>query len=192
METLLRLSGLLSDDDSGATDLQTLEKRLTEKNARASKEKENGAASSHSASPAPDRESQSPATDVAHGETAQFREDATPQPNGAESHNLTGAGASDSASTKNKSPTKKSSVKGEEHEVEALSEAMCSLITNNSGETRYIGKTSLLVLTSLSNFFFRVVIRFLNLLPQRYSVGQRKDWRHFFPRNDLDHFNRGQ
>lgn len=29
---------------------------------------------------------------------------------------------------------------GQEEEVEALSEMMCSLVTNTSGETRYIGK----------------------------------------------------
>lgn len=37
---------------------------------------------------------------------------------------------------------------GQEEEVEALSEMMCSLVTNTSGETRYIGKpkhSSLLV-----------------------------------------------
>lgn len=30
---------------------------------------------------------------------------------------------------------------GQEEEVEALSEMMCSLVTNTSGETRYIGKS---------------------------------------------------
>lgn len=29
---------------------------------------------------------------------------------------------------------------GQEEEVEALSEMMCSLVTNTSGETRYIGR----------------------------------------------------
>ena len=32
--------------------------------------------------------------------------------------------------------------KGEEEEVEALSDMMCSLVTNNSGETRYIGMSA--------------------------------------------------
>lgn len=35
---------------------------------------------------------------------------------------------------------------GQEEEVEALSEMMCSLVTNTSGETRYIGKSRLTAL----------------------------------------------
>ncbi len=41
MEALLRLSGLLSDEDADSTDFQTLERRLAEKNALLNKERDN-------------------------------------------------------------------------------------------------------------------------------------------------------
>lgn len=40
--------------------------------------------------------------------------------------------------------TSPGSQKESETEVEALSDMMCSLVTNNCGETRYIGKFRLL------------------------------------------------
>jgi hypothetical protein len=40
----------------------------------------------------------------------------------------------------NKENAPQSKGKGKDEEVEALSEAMCSLVTNNYGDTRYIGR----------------------------------------------------
>jgi hypothetical protein len=109
MESLLRLSGLLPEEDSGAMDLGTLEKRLAEKAASVVKDKDSGIALSTpehidiTASNTPRQPSESPT------------ESTSPEPAAA--------------------PIKKK----KEAEVEALSDMMCSLVTNNCGETRYIG-----------------------------------------------------
>jgi hypothetical protein len=111
MEQLLKLSGLVSEEDAGATDLQTLEQKLVEKNARMSRE--NGA--SRGTSPE-SRESTSPTVENAAN------------PTGADKANG------------HKAPEKAANGRKED-EVEALSEAMCSLVTNNYGDTRYIGES---------------------------------------------------
>ncbi|KAF4555657.1 Fungal specific transcription factor domain-containing protein 37 [Elsinoe fawcettii] len=110
MESLLRMSGLLAEDDGGRTDLGTLEKRLAEK-ARGT------SMASGSVSP-PRRE----ASSSAHG-TPHMNHMASPQ------------------SLDTSSP-KSLSTKKPEKEVEALADQMCSLVTNNVGETRYIGSSS--------------------------------------------------
>jgi hypothetical protein len=116
MESLLRLSGLLSEDDDGKTDLGTLEKRLADKTARASTDGPAG----HS----PDVVTTSPA----HSGNELPRESVqhTNAPSVASPESLAEAPQVDG----NKKP---------EEEVEALSDMMCSLVTNNCGETRYIG-----------------------------------------------------
>ena len=115
MESLLRMSGLLSEEEAGKTDLGTLEKRLAEKSSTkepsaprmdssaASKSSSNSVAPENSPRPGSQRESiETPRDNVtppsADGDRPPNRED-----------------------------------------VENLSEAMCSLVTNNVGETRYIG-----------------------------------------------------
>src|ERR1700760_672450 len=116
MESLLRLSGLLPEDDEGATDLGTLEKRLAEKAAATKGDKDSAIAVSTperegtTAASTPRQLSQSPTVDT------------SPEP---------------------PAPQKK-----KEAEVEALSDMMCSLVTNNCGETRYIG-TYMVFLSSL-------------------------------------------
>ncbi|PHH60649.1 hypothetical protein CDD81_1370 [Ophiocordyceps australis] len=123
MEHLLKLSGLLSEDDNGATDLGELEKKLTEKTRQASM-----ATASSPTSPS---------------QTASGQEGTTSTPQSA----LT---SPEPAKESHKTEDKRKSVtsaggaeesQGEE-EVEALSEMMCSLVTNQSGETRYIGSSS--------------------------------------------------
>jgi len=109
MESLLRLSGILSDEDAGATDLGTLEKRLAD---RASQAKEKAAAESTEGAAAAKDE-------TATNGTPRPRAIATPR----------------SGDT---SPEPPKSGRNEE-EVEVLSDMMCSLVTNNCGETRYIG-----------------------------------------------------
>ncbi|KAJ5590986.1 transcriptional regulator family: Fungal Specific TF [Penicillium hetheringtonii] len=93
MESLLRLSGLLSEDDNGKTDLGTLEKRLA---------------------------------------------DRTNALNAARNTNKFAAPNANLQTT----PVLTIRRRESETEVEALSDMMCSLVTNNCGETRYIGSSS--------------------------------------------------
>ncbi|KAL1865089.1 hypothetical protein Plec18167_009558 [Paecilomyces lecythidis] len=114
METLLRLSGLLSEEDAGKTDLGTLEKRLQDRSfAQGAAMKNVNRSSSVSAAAAP----QAPAS---HQSTPRM----------------------DTQSSPRNSVASPSSQKESETEVEALSDMMCSLVTNNCGETRYIGSSS--------------------------------------------------
>jgi hypothetical protein len=110
--------GLLGKDDNGATDLGTLEKRLAEKNQQS---RQASQAASNPTSP----------SQAASGQDGNA---STPQ------SSLTSPEPSkDKDGEKRKSVTPE---KPEEEEVEALSELMCSLVTNQSGETRYIGMTT--------------------------------------------------
>jgi hypothetical protein len=109
MESLLRLSGLLSEDDDGKTDLGTLEKRLADRSlAQGAALKNLNQSSSVNA--------------TAH---ASGSNQSTPR--------------MDTQSSPRNSVASPSSQKESETEVEALSDMMCSLVTNNCGETRYIG-----------------------------------------------------
>lgn len=111
MESLLRLSGLLSEDDLGKTDLGTLEKRLADRSLANGTNplKNTNRASSVNAAP--------------HASGSHY---STPR--------------IDSQSSPRTSAASPESQKGSETEVEALSDMMCSLVTNNCGETRYIGR----------------------------------------------------
>jgi len=108
MESLLRLSGLLSEDDNGKTDLGTLEKRLADR---------------------------TNALSMARNAKQFTTPNATQQP--FTSHNTTPR--MDSQSSPRTAATSPESQNQSEGEVEALSDMMCSLVTNNCGETRYIG-----------------------------------------------------
>ncbi|KAH8794799.1 fungal-specific transcription factor domain-containing protein [Hyaloscypha finlandica] len=115
MESLLRLSGLLTEDDNGRTDLGTLEKRLAEKR------------ESQRQSEAPGSQPTSPSHSTPNegsGSTPRSTL-ASPEPN-----------------SKNGDKRKSTISEKSEEEVEALSDMMCSLVTNNCGETRYIGSSS--------------------------------------------------
>jgi len=107
MESLLRLSGLISEDDLAKTDLGTLEKRLADRS-------------------------------LANGANASKNANRSGSANAAGSHNSTPR--VDSQSSPRTSAASPESQKGSETEVEALSDMMCSLVTNNCGETRYIGR----------------------------------------------------
>lgn len=109
MESLLRLSGLLSEDDNGKTDLGTLEKRLADRTT---------------------------ALNTARHANNFTVPNATQQ--AATSHNTTPR--MESQSSPRTAVTSPESQKESETEVEALSDMMCSLVTNNCGETRYIGR----------------------------------------------------
>lgn len=113
MESLLRLSGLLSEEDGGKTDLGTLEKRLADRT--------NALNAAKSSNKFMAQVTQAP--------------QAAPQ-QGPGSHQTTPR--MDSHSSPQTAATSPDSPKSET-EVEALSDMMCSLVTNNCGETRYIG-----------------------------------------------------
>ncbi|CAJ2507725.1 Uu.00g089110.m01.CDS01 [Anthostomella pinea] len=119
MESLLRLSGLLGDDDE-STDLATLERRLAEKNQQ-----------SRSASHVPQSNPTSPS------QTSGFQDGTVSTPR---SSLTSPEPAKDRDYRRDQSPNPEGH--GGEEEVSALSEMMCSLVTNNSGETRYIGSSS--------------------------------------------------
>lgn len=109
--------GLLGDDDE-STDLATLEKRLSEKHQQsrqASQALTSNPTSPSQATSGHDGTVSTPRSSITSPEPSRekdFRKDHSPQP---------------------EKPK-------DEEEVEALSEMMCSLVTNQSGETRYIGK----------------------------------------------------
>lgn len=109
MESLLRLSGLLSEDDGGKTDLGTLEKRLADRTNAMNAAKSSSMLLAQAAAA-----QQAPSS---HHTTPRMDSNSSPQ----------------TAAT---SPESQKS----ETEVEALSDMMCSLVTNNCGETRYIGR----------------------------------------------------
>lgn len=127
MEALLKRSGLVNEEDWGVTDLGTLEKRLAQQNNRQGE---------------PLTPSKSPEGSTSTGTLARplsSSQNTTPQlaqlttPNrSTPSPNTTKENDQEKANTTDKE-------KAREEEVEALSDMMCSLVTNNCGETRYIG-----------------------------------------------------
>ncbi|WPG98486.1 Hypothetical protein R9X50_00127700 [Acrodontium crateriforme] len=132
MESLLRLSGLLADED-GRTDLGTLEKRLAERQSNV-----RSTAASPQSQPS-SAKSGAPSTVIAQPASVQSapssnsrKEAAIPPPSS--SGTTTPARTTDGS----KSTPDRQGVK----DVDALADQMCSLITNNQGETRYIGSSS--------------------------------------------------
>jgi len=115
MESLLRMSGLLTEEEAGRTDLGTLEKRLAEK---------------ASAKEPHVHRTNSPAGGKS---SAASMADGSPRPGSQPDSNNTPHETIGSPSTEGE--------KTGREDVENLSEAMCSLVTNNVGETRYIGKS---------------------------------------------------
>ncbi len=116
MEALLRLSGVLSDEDISKTDLGELEKQLASRTAK------DGSRSR--------RSSHRPSDDGRGASPESLRRDASTQDSALASPQ---SGAS---SPEGEKPVDKRN----EDEVEELSDLMCSLVTNNTGETRYIGR----------------------------------------------------
>ncbi|OMP87101.1 putative transcriptional regulatory protein [Diplodia seriata] len=130
MESLLRLSGLLSEDDDGRTDLGTLEKRLSEKRATGANTGTTSSRASHDGGSTQQRDDGSPSQ---RGTPAQAAEPPSPR----------SPVTSPAPSRTNRNPTQEPPPPPRnEEEVESLSDMMCSLVTNNCGETRYIGSSS--------------------------------------------------
>lgn len=120
MESLLELSGLIGEEDEG-TDLGTLERRLADK-----------AMSNHNSSNAgtPTKSPGVPES-VGNSETLEPQQD---------SHQHERRPSTKGSLASPKPQQRQAEKKEREGEVEALSDMMCSLVTNNVGETRYIGK----------------------------------------------------
>ncbi|KAI9852657.1 MAG: hypothetical protein M1838_006114 [Thelocarpon superellum] len=106
MESLLRLSGLISDEDDGRTDLGTLEKRLADRSLG----------------------SKSPLSEVGNGSMSEERRSSS------ESHRHAATTNGESTSPPTTVATPDGGKKNGE-EVEALSDMMCSLVTNNCGSS---------------------------------------------------------
>ncbi|MCJ1336534.1 hypothetical protein MMC09_001810 [Bachmanniomyces sp. S44760] len=118
MESLLKLSGLLNEEDGDRTDLGTLEKRLADKSQTQSQS--NDGTPQKSPGRSPEMASQAQSSNSPHLNTPQSDRRHTP-----------------------KSPIGSPETQKEnEEEVEALSDMMCSLVTNNCGESKYIGSSS--------------------------------------------------
>lgn len=116
MEKLLRLSGLVTEADLTSRDLVQLERKL--KSAVKKNLRRQGSKSS----------------DPEHSQAGSEREST---PDSGDSDALTGDGESSDGETSEPEPEQQAN-----KEVEALSDMMCSLLTNNAGETRYIGSSS--------------------------------------------------
>jgi len=115
----MRLSGVLPEDDDGSTDLATLERRLADR-ARQSTQ-----GTPKAPSPEERRASSTQWTD---------KPDDTPTQPGLPSPR--------SGTTSPEPPQQTATERSGEREEDALAEMMCSLVTNNCGETRYIGSSS--------------------------------------------------
>jgi len=145
MESLMRLSGVLPDDDDGSTDLATLEKRLADR-ARSS--------ATPMAHPTEDR----------RASVAQTTEKANDTPPTQPSLPSPRSGTT--------SPEPPRQTNAGEKEEDALAEMMCSLVTNNCGETRYIGEHTYSQRPGRLLIVRRIVVRLLHLLSQGYSMGK--------------------
>ena len=156
MESLLKLSGLLGGEDDGRTDLGTLERRLADKT------------HAHSNGGTPTRESTASSNSGSQPRMLQSPH-STPQ--------------TDKIPTPVQSPPDQPPQEKEEA-VEELSDMMCSLVTNNCGETRYIGKGPNQRLSKPSLIGCRIFVRFLYFLSEGHTMGQRKDRRHLLPGHD--------
>lgn len=110
MEQLLKISGLITDEEAGRSDLGAIERRLAEKT-RA------GSNRTNSPKPSVDTPNSTQRANDSHG--------GSPTP-----ANMSPRGSV-------ASPVPADADKSQD--VESISDAMCSLVTNGAGETRYIG-----------------------------------------------------
>lgn len=113
MESLLKMSGLLTEEEAGRTDLGTLEKRLADKTS--------ANVQARSESPRPSKSGANSSNNLTDSQQG------TPNPD-------TQSSPADPEDTPGTESEKK------REDVENLSDMMCSLVTNNVGETRYIGE----------------------------------------------------
>ena len=119
----MRLSGVLPEDDDGSTDLATLERRLADKAAQSQRD---GSSATPAAHPTTEEHVNNSPSQMAQARKV----DDTPVQPGLPSP------TSGTASPEPPKPTT------ENKEDDTLAEMMCSLVTNNYGETRYIGTST--------------------------------------------------
>ena len=153
MEALLRLSGLVPQDEEGKTDLGSLELRLAE---HARVYGSPGAASTTSRLGSAVAESQ-------QGTPLQSKRSIASVGVGSETVSPARALEKD---------------KTNDDEVDDLSDLMCSLVTNNQGESRYIGKRAdILQSESLRSGSKRrrLLVWLFHPLTSRYQLGRRED-----------------
>lgn len=164
MESLMRLSGVLPEDDDGSTDLATIEKRLAD---RAGQYSQTAEAETPGIRPSEERRPSSV-------QLTQKSADTPVQP----------GLPSPRSGTTSPEPQRQSS--GEDKEEDTLAEMMCSLVTNNYGETRYIGRWNHSgVRLRDTDRAPRIIVRIFHLLAQRYIMGQRQDRRQVVPKYDI-------
>lgn len=116
MEQLLKISGLITDEEAIGSDLGAIEKRLAEKTR---------IGSIRTASPKPSVDT----------------------PNSTQRANDSHNGSPDPAhlSPRDSIASGVAADHDKSHDVESISDAMCSLVTNGAGETRYIGTCAILM-----------------------------------------------
>ncbi|KAI4147150.1 MAG: hypothetical protein LQ340_005677 [Diploschistes diacapsis] len=124
MESLLKLSGLLNAED-GHTDLGTLEKRLADKALSNQTEQQRRPSTSDNAA------SKSPTLSDGGSQNGILTE--------AQSQSHTETSKDPEPSKRNSASSPK--LRKQDEEVEAVAELMCSLVTNNYGETRFIASS---------------------------------------------------
>ena len=135
MESLLRLSGLLAEDDGGKTDLGTLEKKLAERQSQGPR----------STGASPQVQPTSLAAKGAAAAQVQSNPSASGSPKDMQTTPQQGSAGGDSSKSPepaNPVAVAKNPFKKDGKDIDVLADQMCSLITNNVGETRYIGSSS--------------------------------------------------
>lgn len=161
MESLMRLSGVLPDDDDGSTDLATLEKRLADRARQSGTPK----------APSPDqRRASSVHPSVEQLEATPASQAGLPSPR---------------SGTASPEPQRPNGAKSEKDE-DALAEMMCSLVTNNCGETRYIGKFLAKAPAKYNANSGRIIIGVFHLFSKGNTMGQRQDRRRLVPEHDIN------
>lgn len=143
--------GLLDDNDNGKMDLGTLEKRLSDQqkntSRRASTALSNPPTSPSHSTPGKDGNNDSPNSSLT-----------SPEPQ------------KEQLPKKEENSIDEQTEKKKEEEVEELSDMMCSLVTNNCGETRYIGMFQH-ISGNLNLQVDRVFLRLLDFLTEGHTVG---------------------
>lgn len=137
MEQLIKLSGLITEEEAGRTDLGAIERKLAEK----SKSQSNKTSS-------PKLSTDTPGSSTQRNESQGL----SPQ--------VTNASPRESVATPGSSIDKPEG-------VENISDMMCSLVTNGSGETRYIGQW-LLPRSFIVSHICRLILCVVDILPERY------------------------
>lgn len=140
----MRLSGVLPEDDDGSTDLATLERRLADRAGR-----------SMTPRASMDDRRASIAPQTGHSTT-----------NGTPVQPALPSPRSGTATPELKEP------EAADKEEDALAEMMCSLVTNNCGETRYIGQSCLRPPPLIALTWSRLILGLLHLLTQGHTMGE--------------------